>query len=86
MGRFKEQMDKAAQQTDEELKSQISNLSKLTDEQIKLIAPEKADREKLAKLLSIVKAETDENEKITQITNNIENVAGTIVKVLKFLV
>lgn len=85
MGRFKDQMDEDARQIDQELASQISGLTTMTDDQINSIAPEKADKEKLAKLLGIVKSATEENNKVTQLTTNIEDLAGTIVKVLKVL-
>jgi hypothetical protein len=85
MGRFKDQMDEDARQTDQELASQISGLTTMTADQINSVAPEKADKEKLAKLLQIVKSATEDNNKVTQLTTNIGDLASTIVKVLKVL-
>ena len=85
MGRFKDILDKTAQRTNEQLASEISSLTHLTDVQINSITPEKADKEKLLQLLEIVNAATDENDKIAQLTANIQRLAGTVIKVLKVL-
>jgi hypothetical protein len=45
---------KAQQQTENEYASQISSLTRLTDAQIKEIAPDPASKEKLAALLGII--------------------------------
>ena len=85
MGRFKDQMNADADKTDEELHSQIASFTTMTPDKINAIAPQRADKEKLAKLLGIVKSSTEENEQIVQLTSNIESLAGTIIKTLRVL-
>jgi hypothetical protein len=84
-GRFKEQMDKDAQQVNEELIKQIRRFTTMSEERIAEIAPEPADKEKLAQLLGIVNSATDENNKIALIKKNFDTLAGTIVNALKIL-
>ncbi|MBI4548533.1 MAG: hypothetical protein HY707_11160 [Ignavibacteriae bacterium] len=86
MGRFAEALERAARKTDAELASEISSLTRLKDDEINALFPTKPDKEKLLKLLDIVNAATDENNKILELKTNIEDVAGAVVKIVKFLV
>ena len=86
MGRFADALEEAARKTDAELASEISSLTRLKDDEINALFPEKPDKEKLIKLLEIVNAATDENKKILELKKNIENVAGAVVKIVKFMV
>ena len=85
MGRFKDILKASAEKTNDELASEISGLTSLTEAQIKSISPAKADKEKLLQLLEIVNSATEENNKIVQLRDNIASLAGTVIKVLKVL-
>ena len=86
MGRFAEVLEDAAQKTDAQLASEISSLTRLKDEEISNLFPDKPDKEKLLKLLEIVNSATEENQKILQLKSNIEGIAGTVIKLVKLVV
>jgi len=83
MGRFDEIAEKSAQKTDAQLASEISGLTRLTDIEISKLFPQKVDKERLMKLLEIVKESTDENDQINKLTGNIKELAGTAIKLIK---
>lgn len=85
MGRFKDILDKSAEKTNAELAAEISSLTSLTDSQINSIAPVRGDQENLLRLLEIVKSATDENNKVKQLKDNIGDLAGAVIRVLKVL-
>ncbi len=86
MGRFDEILKKSADKTDKQLASEISSLTRLTDYEISTLFPQRSDQEKLLKLLAIVQSETEENEKINKLKMNIEDLAGTAIKLIKIFV
>ena len=85
MGRFTNILKATSEQTNAELATDISSLTKLKESQITSLFPTKPDKEKLLKLLEIVNSATDENKKITQLKNNIDDIAGTVLKLVKVL-
>ena len=85
MGRFASILEQSAEGTDRQLASQISSLTRLTDEELKDLFPKRADKEKLLMLLEIVHKRTDENKKVAALTENISGLAGTIIKLLGVL-
>jgi hypothetical protein len=85
MGRFSSILKTTAEQTNAELASNIASLTTLKESQITNLFPTKPDKENLLKLLSIVNATTSENQKISQIKTNIDNIAGTVLKLVKLL-
>ena len=85
MGRFNDILDKSAGKTNAELAAEISSLTTFTDAQIKSIAPVREDQENLLHLLEIVMSATDENIKVKQLKDNISDLAGTVIRVLKVL-
>jgi hypothetical protein len=86
MGRFEDILKKSAEKTDNEFVSDISSLTSLTDDEINLLFPQRADQEILLKLLTIVQGATDENNKIVALKTNIEELAGTAVRLIKYFV
>lgn len=77
---------RAQQQTDEEYKSVISSLTRLTDEEIDKLFPEKSDKDKLMELLTLVNAETTANQKIIKLKENAEKFSAVMLKLIKVLV
>lgn len=76
---------KAQMQTDEEYVGIISRLTRLNDDDIEKLFPEKSDKDKLMELLTIVNASKSQNEKITKLKDNGEKFGVVILKLLKFL-
>lgn len=75
-------VDGAGERTDAKLASQISSVTRLTDEEVKKLFPDPADVKKLAELMEIVKKAGDRNEKINNIAANIENFGGIVLTLL----
>lgn len=82
---YEETARRAANATNEKYSSEISSLCRLKDEEINQLFPERADKDRLLELLKVVNATTDENEKVAKLKENIENLAGTVIKLLKIL-
>lgn len=79
-------INSGAAATDAKLASQISSITRMTDDEIKELFPAPADAQKLADLMKIVKSEEDRNTKITQIVNNAEKFGGVVLTLLdKFI-
>ena len=74
--------DEAAQKTDDVLAGKISSLTRMTDEEIKKLFPKAADAKKLIELMQIVKSAERRNQKISNIVDNSEKFAGTILTLL----
>ncbi|MCP4588479.1 hypothetical protein [Pseudoalteromonas sp.] len=72
----------AANETDNNLSSRISSVSKLNDEEIKELFPHPSDAEKLAILIKAVKTADDKNKKLNEIMSNSEDVAGILVRLI----
>ena len=86
MGKYSKAAKDAREATESEYASLISSVTTLTDSDIKKLFPQRADKEKLIELLAVVKESTDENDAINKLTANIDHLAGTIVKLVKFAV
>lgn len=74
--------DDAAIKTDRDLASQISSLTRMTDEEVQELFPNPADVKKLAALMKVVKSAEDRNLKINNISANAEQFAGIIITLL----
>jgi hypothetical protein len=72
---------RAAAQTDDDLATEVSSLTTMTNAQIKELFPEPADLKRLAELMRIVKSAEDDNAKIARIAENGERFAGTVLKI-----
>lgn len=75
-------IDKAAESTDQKLASRISSLTRMTDEEIQDLFPNPADKEKLTKLMKIVKSSEDRNTKVNKIVANAEEFGGTVLSLI----
>lgn len=71
---------KAAKRTDEILASEISSLTRMTDNEIDDLFPEPIDKENLAELMEIVKSADSENQKVDRIIGNIDKFARVVLK------
>lgn len=75
-------IDETANETDEELASKISSLTKMTDEEVKELFPNTADAKKLVQLMKIVKSSEDRNTKINNIVSNAQEFSGVMLTLL----
>ncbi|MDP4709865.1 MAG: hypothetical protein NWR67_13970 [Saprospiraceae bacterium] len=84
--RFKEAAIKARQMTNKQLASEITSLTKLTRDELNELLPAKKDKEAFVELMNAVQDETDMDNKLAYLRENMET-AGTIVfKLLKAIV
>jgi hypothetical protein len=86
MGKYAAAAKKAREATEAEYASLISSITSLNDAEIKKLFPERADKDKLVELLNIVNEATDDNDAINKLTKNIGTLAGTVVKLVKFVI
>ena len=84
---FEEDLDsiieEAGDKTDDRLAAKISSITRLTDDEIKVLFPEPADVKKLESLMRIVKSADARNIKIDQMVGNAEEFAGIVVTLLE---
>jgi len=78
-------LDRAEKRTDEKLCSFVSSLTRLTDDEVQKLFPKPADVQKLTRLMEIVKSSEEHNTKVVNLTNNIEDLAETAIKLLEVL-
>ncbi|MYE33939.1 MAG: hypothetical protein F4X23_03685 [Gemmatimonadales bacterium] len=72
----------ARQETARDLAGDISSLTMMTDREINELFPKPSDKQRLAELMEIVNGAGSRNEKINGIVDNIEDLAGVILKVV----
>lgn len=75
-------LDDAEEMTDNKLKSRISSLTRMRDAEIEELFPAKGDKEKLVKLMRIVNESTADNQRTARLVDNIQELAGTAIKLL----
>ena len=74
--------DDEAKETDRELASQISSLTRMTDEEVQELFPNPADVKKLTALMKIVKSAEERNTKINNISADVKEFAGIVITLL----
>lgn len=79
-------IEQSANETDEQLASKVSSLTRMTDDEVKEFFPNPADAKKLVKLMKIVKSSEDRNIKINKIVSNSEEFSGVVLTLLTKLV
>jgi pyruvoyl-dependent arginine decarboxylase (PvlArgDC) len=79
---LKKQAEIAKKATDEKLVQELAKITKLTQSDIDKILPERADKEKFARLKAILDAETTKNNKQAQFLDNIQELGGMLFKLL----
>jgi hypothetical protein len=83
--RFARISREARESTNRALADEISSLTVLTEEDVERLLPRKADKEQFGALMAIVAAATDENTKVAALRDNLDNVGGVLVKILRLL-
>lgn len=72
----------ARQETARDLAGDISSLTTMTDREINELFPKPGDKQRLAELMEIVNGAGSRNEKINGIVDNIEDLAGVVLKIV----
>jgi hypothetical protein len=72
----------AAAETDNKLATQISSLTKLKEEEVKKLFPEKGDVAKFIELMQIVNSADSRNKKVNQIIEKAEKFSDIILTLL----
>jgi len=75
----------AKNKTDESFVSAVSSLTRLTDDEIKAIAPTVSDKENFAALLKIINDATKSNEEKAKSIRNINGLVEIVIPLLKKL-
>ena len=75
-------IDDSEGRTDARLASQISSVTRLTDDEVRKLFPDPADVKTLAELMEIVKRNTARNKKINNISENIDKFGGVVLTLL----
>ena len=68
--------------TNEQLAGELAKLTPLTMDEINDLLPSKVDKQRFQQLLKIVGESTAENNKVAQLTQNIGEVGGVVVRLL----
>lgn len=77
-----EDIERAAVDTDVKLASRISSLTRMKDAEIEELFPEPSDKKRMVKLMKIVEEASADNRKTVRLIDNIDDLAGTAVKLL----
>ncbi len=75
-------LDRAADQTDEAIASQISSLTRMTDAEVQELFPSLDEKKRMAKLMGIVKSAATENKKKDLLAENIQTLGSAVIKLL----
>ena len=77
-----EALEDSKKKTDAAFVSQISSITRLTDDEVKKLFPTESDAKKLAELMQIVQEGTSKTQKVNRLAANIERLGGTVVTLL----
>lgn len=83
---FQHAFNHANSESNQSIINKIILLTKLTENDIKVLFPQNADIEKLLELLKIIKSDKERNVKINLIKENIETLSPTILSLLEKLI
>ena len=83
--RFQKISAQARASTNRELARDISDMSRLTEEDVDRLLPRKVDKERFGLLMGIVAAHADENRKAADLRENIEEVGVVVIRLLRLL-
>jgi hypothetical protein len=73
---------KEATLTNEQLAGELAKLTPLTMDEINDLLPNKVDKQRFQQLLQIVGSSAAENNKVAQLTQNIGEMGGVVIRLL----
>jgi hypothetical protein len=81
--RFEKVSREARESTNRVLAQELTALTFLTEQDVERLLPRKVDKERFGTLMAIVAADTDDNAKVAALKENLEEVGGVLVKILR---
>ena len=76
------EIEASADRTKERLADRISSLTRMTEDEIQDLLPEEADKEKMVRLMTIVRSSDEHNKKVSNLISNIEELGGIVLSLL----
>lgn len=76
----------ASAKTSKAFAEELSSYSSFTSAELKELFPKKTDRNELTDLIKIVNSSANENQQKADLINNIQNVGGAVLKVVKKII
>lgn len=73
----------ASKRTSQTFSSELSRYTSFTAEEAESLFPEKSDRDELVRLIEIVNSDKGDKEKRDELINNIADVSGVVIKLIK---
>jgi hypothetical protein len=86
MGRFSKAAREAADLTNKELTSRIAELTPISSAQLQELLPSKRDKEDFVALMRVVEDETEMENQLTFLRNNLATAGRVALKALKLFV
>lgn len=83
MGRYSKAAKEAANLTNKQLATEMAALAPFNRDQLQILLPKKRDKEAFLALMRVVEDETDMDEKLAYLRNNIKKAGEVIFKVLQ---
>ena len=71
-----------AELTNTELAGELAKLAPLTKDQVQELLPKREDKLRMKQLIDIVGASTSQNRKVAELTDNMSELGGVVVKLL----
>lgn len=78
-------VDQAEEDTDDELATEMSSITRLTNKEVKELFPKPSDAQKLFELIRLVNEDTEKNEKINKLVANSEKFADIVITLVSRL-
>jgi len=76
-------IENSAEKTDAQLASKVSNITRMTDDEVQELFPKAADAKKVTELMKIVRSADDRNKKVNMIVSNAEDFGGVVLTLLE---
>lgn len=86
MGRFRDAAKEAADLTNKELAGRIAELTPISSAQLQELLPSKRDKEDFVALMRVVEEETNMENQLTFLRNNLATAGKVALKALKLFV
>jgi hypothetical protein len=84
--RYAKAARKAREMTNKELATEISSLTPINRERLQELLPRKRDKEAFIELMKVVEAESDVDEKLSYLRDNLTTVGKVVFKALKLFI
>lgn len=76
-------IERSSDKTDAQLASKVSNITRMTDDEVQELFPKAADAKKVTQLMRIVRSDDDRNKKVNRIVSNAKEFGGVVLTLLE---